>query len=244
MMAFKKKTPFLDGNTHMESVPPTAEGMQTIKQLRERKAKADMDEMLNRSQIKFDSEEKAMQVLGIASIRLGMAQAHKEMPDSNFVRYLSKGRTHRCLLDNLIGMQIRGDEHITFQVLHQSLNSTIGTKPDRLRQVVNDAVQQKVILKRKWSKDSRVSLYVLNNECIDEYIAFGNRMTGISGRVIQHVLQGILDDDSVDYLLSAVGFYDREENKEYIAQEIKQNPQWSGDSDVVAASNDPANSLF
>lgn len=234
------KSPFLNVNKHLKAVPPQASGMRSNKELIEQKAKADLDEVLKRSQLQFDSKMKAMQVLGIACIRLGMAQAHKEMPDSNFVRYLSKGRTHRCLLDNIIGMQMRGDRHITFQVLQQSLNSTIGVKADRLRQIVNDAVQQKILLKRKWAKDSRVSLYAFNHEYIDEYIAFGNRMTGISGEVMQHVLQGALDDDGIDYLMNVIGFYEKE-TKSNIEDAIKNNPQWSSNLDEVAEASDPEN---
>ena len=56
------KSPFLNGNKHLKAVPPQASGMRSNKELREQKAKADLDEALERSELKFESKMKAMQI--------------------------------------------------------------------------------------------------------------------------------------------------------------------------------------
>lgn len=70
-----------------------------------------------RSKIKFKNEEQMLQSIGVANIRMGMAQAHmfiegKTEEHRQLKKYLSLGRNHRILLDCFWLMQARGDESI------------------------------------------------------------------------------------------------------------------------------------
>ena len=70
-----------------------------------------------RSKIRFKNEDQLLQSIGLANIRIGMAQSHMFLEENSkthrdLKNYLALGQNHRILFDCFWMMQARGDENI------------------------------------------------------------------------------------------------------------------------------------
>jgi len=197
-----------------------------------------------RSKIKFKNEEQMLQSIGVANIRMGMAQAHmfiegKTEEHRQLKKYLSLGRNHRILLDCFWLMQARGDESIIIGdvLITDSLAfamkkmSNIGI--DATKKIVNDGVSLSLFKRIKDIDDKRKYAYEINvtQNLIEAYIAWGNTNLGISGNLFSHELQGMWSVETQEEFFRKVGWWDNNESLLSIQQEIALNKYW-GDGSI------------
>jgi hypothetical protein len=197
-----------------------------------------------RSKIKFKNEEQMLQSIGVANIRMGMAQAHmfiegKTEEHRQLKKYLSLGRNHRILLDCFWLMQARGDESIIIGdvLITDSLAfamkkmSNIGI--DATKKIVNDGVSLSLFKRIKDIDDKRKYAYEINvtQNLIEAYIAWGNTNLGISGNLFSHELQGMWSVETQEEFFRKVGWWDNNESLLSIQQEIALSKYW-GDGSI------------
>ena len=197
-----------------------------------------------RSKIKFKNEEQMLQSIGVANIRMGMAQAHmfiegKTEEHRQLKKYLSLGRNHSILLDCFWLMQARGDESIIIGdvLITDSLAfamkkmSNIGI--DATKKIVNDGVSLSLFKRIKDIDDKRKYAYEINvtQNLIEAYIAWGNTNLGISGNLFSHELQGMWSVETQEAFFRKVGWWDNNESLLSIQQEIALNKYW-GDGSI------------
>ena len=197
-----------------------------------------------RSKIKFKNEEQMLQSIGVANIRMGMAQAHmfiegKTEEHRQLKKYLSLGRNHRILLDCFWLMQARGDESIIIGdvLITDSLAfamkkmSNIGI--DATKKIVNDGVSLSLFKRIKDIDDKRKYAYEINvtQNLIEAYIAWGNTNLGISGNLFSHELQGMWSVETQEAFFRKVGWWDNNESLLSIQQEIALSKYW-GDGSI------------
>jgi hypothetical protein len=197
-----------------------------------------------RSNIKFKNEEQMLQSVGVANIRMGMAQAHfflegKTEEQRQLKKYLSLGRNHRILLDCFWLMQARGDENIIIgdvlvtDSLAFAMKKMTNIGIHATKKIVNDGVSLSLFRRIKDSTDKRRYAYKINDSqnLIEAYIAWGNTNLGISGNLFSHVLQGVWDKESQEAVFRKVGWWDNDESLLSIQQEIALNRHW-GDGSI------------
>ena len=197
-----------------------------------------------RSNIKFKNEDQMLQSVGVANIRMGMAQAHlflesKTKEHRQLKQYLSLGRNHRILLDCFWLMQARGDDNIIIgdvlvtDSLAFAMKKMTNIGIHATKKIVNDGVSLSLFRRIKDSTDNRRYAYKINDSqnLIEAYIAWGNTNLGISGNLFSHVLQGVWDQESQEAFFRKVGWWDNDESLLSIQQEIALNKHW-GDGSI------------
>jgi hypothetical protein len=197
-----------------------------------------------RSNIKFKNEDQMLQSVGVANIRMGMAQAHiflesKTEEHRQLKKYLSLGQNHRILLDCFWLMQARGDENIIIgdtlitDSLAFAMKKMTNIGIDATKKIVNDGVSLSLFKRIKDNTDKRRYVYKINDSqnLIEAYIAWGNTNLGISGNLFSHELQGIWGKESQEAFFRKVGWWDNNESLLSIRQEIALNKYW-GDGSI------------
>ena len=192
-----------------------------------------------RSKIQFKNEDQLLQSIGLANIRIGMAQSHIFLEDRTkahreLKQYLARGRNHRILLDCLWIMQARGDEDIIigndYEVdsLAYSMKKMTGIGIDSTKKIILDGVKFNVFNRIKDQNDRRSYTYQINDsqDLIEAYIEWGNTNLGITGNLFMHVLQGAWDEKTQAAFFRKVGFWDNISNRLTRDQEISINKYW------------------
>ena len=136
-----------------------------------------------RSKIQFKNEDQLLQSIGLANIRVGMAQSHiflekKTKAHQELKKYLSHGLNHRILLDCFWIMQARGDENIMigdeFKVdsLSYAMKKMTGIGIDATKKIVLDGVKFNLFNRIQNAKDRRSYTYEINDsqDLIEAYI--------------------------------------------------------------------------
>ena len=192
-----------------------------------------------RSKIQFKNEDQLLQSIGLANIRIGMAQSHIFLEEKNkvakeFKQYLAKGRNDRILLDCFWVMSARGDEDIIigheYEVdsLAFVMRKMAGIGIDATKKIVQDGVKFNLFNRLHNKKDKRSYTYEINDsqDLIEAYIEWGNTNLGITGNLFMHILQGAWDEDTQAAFFRKVGFWDNFENRLTEKQEIEINKFW------------------
>lgn len=192
-----------------------------------------------RSKIEFKDEDQLLQSIGLANIRIGMAQSHmfleeKTRKHRELKQYLARGQNHRILLDCLWIMQARGDEDIIigndYEVdsLAYSMKKMTGIGVDSTKKIILDGVKFNIFNRIKDQKDRRSYTYQINSsqDLIEAYIEWGNTNLGITGNLFMHVLQCEWDEKAQAAFLKKVGFLDNFSNRLTREQEISINNHW------------------
>ena len=192
-----------------------------------------------RSKIRFKNEDQLLQSIGLANIRIGMAQSHMFLEEKTKVHkklkeYLSQGLNHRILLDCLWVMQARGDEDILigdeFQVdsLAYAMKKMTGVGIDSTKKIILDGVNFNIITRKKYQKDRRSYTYEINDsqDLIEAYIEWGNTNLGITGNLYIHSLQGAWDEETQAAFFRKIGFWDNFGNRLTRNQEVAITKHW------------------
>lgn len=193
-----------------------------------------IENCFSKSMINYQSDEKMMQAIGVANIRIGMASAHnfieeKTKAQRELKMYLALGRKHRILLDVFWIMQTRGDENIVIgdydivDSLAYSMKKITDTGLDSVKKIVADGVRLNIFKRIKSKTDKRVTTYMINatDELIDAYIHWGNTHLGITGNLYMHTIQGAWEENVQEALFRKMGWWDWSESKLSIEQEIE-----------------------
>ena len=192
-----------------------------------------------RSKIQFKNEDQLLQSIGLAGIRIGMAQSHlfleeKTKAHKGLKQYLARGQNHRILLDCLWIMQARGDEDIIigddYEVdsLAYSMKKMTGIGIDSTKKIILDGVKFNVFNRIKDQNDRRSYTYQINDsqDLIEAYIEWGNTNLGITANLFMHILQGAWDEKTQAAFFRKVGFWDNFSNRLTRDQEILINKHW------------------
>ena len=175
-----------------------------------------------RSKIKFKNEDQLLQSIGIANIRIGMAQAHMFLLEptkahQELKSYLSLGRNHSILLDCLWVMQSRGDEHIIIgneseiDSLTYAMRKMAGIGIDATKKIILDGIKFNIFKRVQDPKDRRSYTYEINDsqDLIEAYIEWGNTNLGITGNLFMHILQGAWNEETQAAFFRKLGFWDK-----------------------------------
>jgi hypothetical protein len=181
--------------------------------------------VFKRSKIKFKDEDQLLQSIGLANMRIGMAQAHLFLREDKKVnkelkQYLALGRNHSLLLDCLWVMQARGDDAIMigngYEVdsLSYSMKKMTGIGIDATKKIILDGIKFKIFKRIRNPKDKRSYTFEINDsqDLIDAYIELGNTNLGITGNLYMHILQGAWDEETQAELFRKFGFWDNFKN--------------------------------
>jgi hypothetical protein len=192
-----------------------------------------------RSKIKFKNEDQLLQSIGIANIRIGMAQAHMFLVEHTkthreLKHYLSLGVNHRILLDCLWVMQARGDENIIIgnesevDSLTYAMKKMTGIGIDATKKIILDGVKFNIFKRVQDPKDRRSYTYEINDsqDLIEAYIEWGNTNIGITGNLFMHILQGAWNAETQTTFFRKLGFMDNFSNRLTRDQEVAINKYW------------------
>ncbi len=192
-----------------------------------------------RSKIQFKNEDQLLQSIGLANIRLGMAQSYMFLEKKTKVHrelkeYLSLGRNHRILLDCFWIMQARGDENIMIgdelevDSLSYSMKKMAGIGIDATKKIVLDGIKFNLFKRIRSKKDKRTYTYEINDsqDLIQAYIEWGNTNLGITGNLFMHTLQGAWDEETQAAFFRKVGFWDNFGNRLTRDQEKEISEYW------------------
>ena len=158
-----------------------------------------------RSKIRFKNEDQLLQSIGLANIRIGMAQSHMFLEERSkehqeLKHYLALGQNHRILFDCFWVMQARGDENIIIgndsevDSLSYVMKKMTGIGIDATKKIILDGINFNLFNRIQNPKDRRSYTYVINDSqnLIEAYIEWGNTNLGITGNLFMHMLQGCL----------------------------------------------------
>jgi hypothetical protein len=192
-----------------------------------------------RSKIPFKNEDQLLQSIGVANIRIGMAQAHMFLGQGNkaqedLKQYLALGSHHRILLDCLWVMQARGDEDIMIgdesQVdsLTYAMKKMTGIGIDSTKKIILDGVECNLFRRIRYQKDRRSYTYEINHsqDLIEAYIKWGNTNIGITGNLYMHILQGAWDEETQAAFFRKIGFGGNFGKRLTRDQEVEINKHW------------------
>ena len=192
-----------------------------------------------RSKIRFKNEDQLLQSIGLANIRIGMAQSHMFLEVSSkehqkLKHYLALGRNHRILFDCFWVMQARGDENIVIgneseiDSLAYAMKKMTGIGIDATKKIILDGVNFNLFNRIQNPKDRRSYTYMINDSqnLIEAYIEWGNTNLGITGNLFMHMLQGAWDKETQAAFFRKIGFWDNFENRLTRDQEIEISKHW------------------
>ena len=192
-----------------------------------------------RSKIRFKNEDQLLQSIGLANIRIGMAQSHMFLEESSkehqeLKHYLSLGRNHRILFDCFWVMQARGDENIIIgndsevDSLSYAMKKMAGIGIDSTKKIIIDGISCNLFRRIRHQKDRRSYTYMINDSqnLIEAYIEWGNTNLGITGNLFMHMLQGAWDKETQAAFFRKIGFWDNFENRLTRDQEIEISKHW------------------
>ena len=192
-----------------------------------------------RSKIRFKNEDQLLQSIGLANIRIGMAQSHMFLEEDSKTQrdlknYLALGQNHRILFDCFWVMQARGDENIIIgndsevDSLSYVMKKIAGIGIDATKKIILDGVKYNLFSRIQHQRDRRSYTYVINDSqnLIEAYIEWGNTNLGITGNLFMHMLQGAWNEETQAAFFRKVGFWDNFENRLTRGQEIEISKHW------------------
>ena len=192
-----------------------------------------------RSKIRFKNEDQLLQSIGLANIRIGMAQSHMFLEEDSethrdLKNYLALGQNHRILFDCFWVMQARGDENIIIgndsevDSLSYVMKKIAGIGIDATKKIILDGVKYNLFSRIQHQRDRRSYTYVINDSqnLIEAYIEWGNTNLGITGNLFMHMLQGVWDEETQAAFFRKVGFWDNFGNRLTRNQEIEISEHW------------------
>ena len=192
-----------------------------------------------RSKIRFKNEDQLLQSIGLANIRIGMAQSHMFLEERSkehhqLKHYLALGQNHRILFDCFWVMQARGDENIVIgneseiDSLAYAMKKMTGIGIDATKKIILDGIACKLFRRIRHQKDRRSYTYMINDSqnLIEAYIEWGNTNLGISGNLFMHMLQGAWDKETQAAFYRKIGLWDNFENRLTRDQEIEISKHW------------------
>ena len=192
-----------------------------------------------RSKIRFKNEDQLLQSIGLANIRIGMAQSHMFLEERSkehqeLKHYLALGQNHRILFDCFWVMQARGDENIIIgneseiDSLAYAMKKMTGIGIDATKKIILDGVNFNLFNRIQNPKDRRSYTYMINDSqnLIEAYIEWGNTNLGITGNLFMHMLQGAWDKETQAAFFRKIGFWDNFENRLTRDQEIEISKHW------------------
>lgn len=192
-----------------------------------------------RSKTRFKNEDQLLQSIGIANIRIGMAQSHMFLGERSkehkaLKYYLALGQNHRILLDCFWVMLARGDENIIIgheseiDSLAYAMKKMTGIGIDATKKIILDGVNFNLFNRIQNPKDRRSYTYVINDSqnLIEAYIEWGNTNLGITSNLFMHMLQGAWDKETQAAFFRKIGFWDNFENRLTRDQEIEISKHW------------------
>ena len=192
-----------------------------------------------RSKIRFKDQDQLLQSIGLANIRIGMAQSHMFLEENSkehqaFKHYLSLGQNHRILFDCFWVMQVRGDENIIIgnesevDSLAYAMKKMTGIGIDATKKIILDGIACKLFRRVRDQKDRRSYTYEINDSqnLIQAYIEWGNTNLGITGNLFMHMLQGAWDEETQAAFFRKIGFRDNFGNELTRDQEIEISKHW------------------
>ena len=187
-----------------------------------------------RSKTRFKNEDQLLQSIGLANIRIGMAQSHMFLGERSkehkaLKHYLALGQNHRILLDCFWVMQARGDENIIIgneseiDSLAYAMKKMTGIGIDATKKIILDGVNFNLFNRIQNPKDRRSYTYMINDSqnLIEAYIEWGNTNLGITGNLFMHMLQGAWDKETQAAFFRKIGFLDNFGNRLTRGQEIE-----------------------
>ena len=197
--------------------------------------------LYQRSKIRFKNEDQLLQSIGLANIRIGMAQSHMFMEEktnihNQFKQYLAQGKNHRILFDCFWVMQARGYEDIVIgdeddvDSLAFVMKKMSGIGVDATKKIIQDGVKFNLFNRLKNIKDKRSYTYVINDsqDLIEAYIDWGNTNLGITGNLFMHSFQFTCDEDIPAAFFRKVGLWDNFRNRLTKKQESEITKFWGG----------------
>ena len=192
-----------------------------------------------RSKIRFKNEDQLLQSIGLANIRIGMAQSHMFLEEDSkthrdLKNYLALGQNHRILFDCFWVMQVRGDENIVIgnesevDSLAYAMKKMTGIGIDATKKIIIDGISYNLFRRIRHQKDRRSYTYVINDSqnLIEAYIEWGNTNLRISGNLFMHMLQGAWGEKTQAAFFRKVGFWDNFRNRLTRDQEIEISKHW------------------
>ena len=192
-----------------------------------------------RSKIRFKNEDQLLQSIGLANIRIGMAQSHMFLEEGSkahrdLKNYLALGQNHRILFDCFWIMQARGDENIIIgnesevDSLAYAMKKMTGIGIDATKKIILDGVNFNLFNRIQNPKDRRGYTYMINDSqnLIEAYIEWGNTNLGITGNLFMHMLQGVWDKETQAAFFRKIGFWDNFGNRLTRDQEIEISKHW------------------
>jgi len=192
-----------------------------------------------RSKTRFKNEDQLLQSIGLANIRIGMAQSHMFLGERSkehkaLKHYLALGQNHRILLDCFWVMQARGDENIIIgneseiDSLAYAMKKMTGIGIDATKKIILDGVNFNLFNRIQNPKDRRSYTYMINasQNLIEAYIEWGNTNLGITGNLFMHMLQGAWDKETQAAFFRKIGFWDNFGNRLTRDQEIEISKHW------------------
>ena len=192
-----------------------------------------------RSKIRFKNEDQLLQSIGLANIRIGMAQSHMFLEENSkthrdLKNYLALGQNHRILFDCFWMMQARGDENIIIgndsevDSLSYVMKKMAGIGMDSTKKIIIDGISCNLFRRIRDQKDRRSYTYIINDSqnLIEAYIEWGNTNLGITGNLFMHMLQGAWNEETQSAFFRKVGFWDNFENRLTRGQEIEISKHW------------------
>ena len=192
-----------------------------------------------RSKIRFKNEDQLLQSIGLANIRIGMAQSHMFLEEDSkthrdLKNYLALGQNHRILFDCFWVMQARGDENIIIgneseiDSLAYAMKKMTGIGIDATKKIILDGVNFNLFNRIQNPKDRRSYTYMINDSqnLIEAYIEWGNTNLGITGNLFMHMLQGAWDKETQAAFFRKIGFWGNFENQLTRNQEIEISKHW------------------
>ena len=195
--------------------------------------------ILKRSKIRFKNEDQLLKSIGLANIRIGMAQSHMFLEERSkahqaLKQYLALGLNHRILFDCFWMMQARGDEDIIIgnesevDSLVYVMKKMTGIGIDATKKIIIDGIACKLFRRKKNKKDRRRYTYLINDSqnLIEAYIEWGDANLGITGNLFMHMLQGSWNKETQAVFFRRMGFLDNFGNRLTRNQEIEICKHW------------------
>ena len=192
-----------------------------------------------RSKTRFKNEDQLLQSIGLANIRIGMAQSHMFLEEDSkthrdLKNYLALGQNQRILFDCFWVMQARGDENIIIgndsevDSLSYVMKKMAGIGIDATKKIILDGVKYNLFSRIQHQRDRRSYTYVINDSqnLIEAYIEWGNTNLGITGNLFMHMLQGAWDKETQAAFFRKIGFWDNFGNRLTRDQEIEISKHW------------------
>jgi len=195
--------------------------------------------ILKRSKIRFKNEDQLLKSIGLANIRIGMAQSHMFLEERSkahqaLKQYLALGLNHRILFDCFWMMQARGDEDIIIgnesevDSLVYVMKKMTGIGIDATKKIIIDGIACELFRRKKHNKDRRRYTYLINDSqnLVEAYIEWGNTNLGITGNLFMHILQGSWGEETQAAFFRRIGFWDNLGNRLTRDQEIEICKHW------------------